>query len=324
MSDILLKKICFDNMRQTAKQVNIGFGIDDNYVRPMATAIASVRANLAAETGLAVHIITDGIGEENLAKLKLLAQQLSIKINIYVIDVKEFKKLPMQIVWTHAIYFRLVLPMLIDKHIDKLYYLDADIVALKSLDEFFDLNFDNDEIVMAVPDVDFVAEKRIEELELKNHIYFNSGVLGINLPEWNKFNVLEKVIKAINTAPERFKYYDQDALNLVLTGRIKYLDRKYNYMHNSLPDKEKTVILHYAANPKPWKFYFALSRACNDFNKEYYAFYEKNTPWAAEPLDKPLNYKEMEACAKCLMKNGQYFDGLKWKWRYLRARSKQK
>lgn len=80
--------------------------------------------------------------------------------------------------------------------------------------------------------------KRNKALNLRNHIYFNAGMLIINITKWNKFNTFTKVLQAIQNEPQKFRYLDQDALNLILTNHIQYLDTKFNCIDINNIDKK--------------------------------------------------------------------------------------
>lgn len=81
-------------------------------------------------------------------------------------------------------------------------------------------------------------KKRNKTLNLQNHIYFNAGMLIINIDKWNNFNTFAKVLQAIQNEPQKFRYLDQDALNLILTKHIQYLDTKFNCIDINNIDKK--------------------------------------------------------------------------------------
>lgn len=324
MASILLKKICFDNLEPAAETMHIGFGVNNSYVRPMATAIASIRENLFHKRGLVVHVSTDGIDDGKLKRLKKMSEMLGIRINIYIIDTKDFDAMPKSLALPAANYFRLALPEVIDEEVDKLFYFDADVVALRSVNELFELEFEQDEIVMAVSELKDVEAKSSRELGLEDHVYFNAGVLIINMKLWHKEGIYQKVLKILRENTVIKDNFIENALNIALAGRVKYLAEKYNYINGAGINLESVVIMHYIGNPKPWKFYFPISEACNEFNKYAYSVCEKSTPWAAVPLDDPSNYEEMAECAKCLRKMKMYSSSLKWKWRAIKDKMNKK
>lgn len=299
------------------KIINIGYGIDNNYARCMATSIASFCIN-NKDKNIIVHVIASDLLYKTKVKLKKLAQDYKIDIIIYEIDIKYFNNLPTISVLSIAAYFRILFPMIL-KNVSTLFYIDADIICLKNVKEFFDINL-NDNIIGAVPDLKKLGDERNKILELENHIYFNSGVLIINIEKWRELNLSEKIIDVINKNKDKIKYEDQDALNIVLKNKVKYIDKKYNCMDIESIDINKIGLLHFAAHPKPWQIAFPISKICNSFNKNLYLYYEKQTPWENTALEKPRNYKEIGTYVKALYYNHDYIKALYMFIKYLYIR----
>lgn len=250
----------------------------------------------------------------NKKQFEQLAQLYSINIYIYEINIDTLAKLPTQTHLPIATYFRFILPLILD-NVDKLFYIDADIICLQNADNFFNINL-NDNIIGAVPDLPWMNAKRNKALNLRNHIYFNAGMLIINIAKWNNFNTFAKVLQAIQNEPQKFRYLDQDALNLILTNHIQYLDTKFNCIDINSTEQKNIILLHFAAHPKPWNIAFSISKICNEFNKNLYQYYENKTPWKNLPLEQPKNYKEMKIYAKALKYNKQYIKSLYWTLKY--------
>lgn len=294
---------------------HIAYGIDNNYARCMATSIASFCIN-NPDRNFVFHIVTDELSLDIKEKIKQLAEIYAINIYIYEINNNFLLRLPTQVHLPIATYFRFILPLILDD-INKIYYIDADIICLQNADELFDLNLENNNIIAAVPDLPWMNRKRNKALNLNNHIYFNAGMLVINIEKWNEYNVFEKVFKVIQNEPKKFRYLDQDALNLILTGQIKYLDIKFNCIDINNINEKDIILLHFAAHPKPWTIAFPISKICNSFNMNLYSYYEKQTPWENTPLEWPKNYKEIKIYAKALRYNKQYLRSIYWEIKYL-------
>ena len=88
-------------------------------------------------------------------------------------------------------------------------------------------------------------------------------MLIINITKCSKFNTFTKVLQAIQNEPQKFRYLDQDALNLILTNHIQYLDTKFNCIDINNIDKKNIILLHFAAHPKPWNITFPISKLYN-------------------------------------------------------------
>ena len=299
------------NSNKTNNSINIGYGIDNNYARCTATSIFSFCHN-NQHLSFDFHIMTNDLNDNSKKRFNLLAQKLKTNIIIYEIDATLLKILPTQVHLPISTYFRFLLPLVL-KNVSTLYYIDADIICLKNANELFSINLENN-IVAAVPDLPIMNTKRNKALNLVEHLYFNAGMLVINIEKWLEFDTFNKVLNAIKQDPQKFRYLDQDALNLILHGKILYLSSKFN---NLTPNYQDTVLLHFAAHPKPWNIAFPLSKACTEFNKNIYIHYENQTPWKDTPLEQPKNYKEMKIYAKILLKNKYYVTGLHWYLKYL-------
>lgn len=299
---------------QTHSNIHIGYGIDNNYARCCASSIASFCFNNPTKN-FNFHIMTNDLSTTNKKQFEQLAQLYSVNIYIYEINIDTLAKLPTQTHLPIATYFRFILPLILD-NVDKLFYIDADIICLQNADDLFNINLNNN-IIGAVPDLPWMNKKRNKTLNLQNHIYFNAGMLIINIDKWNNFNTFAKVLQAIQNEPQKFRYLDQDALNLILTKHIQYLDTKFNCIDINNIDKKNIILLHFAAHPKPWNIAFPISKVCNEFNKNLYQYYENKTPWKNLPLEQPKNYKEIKIYAKALKYNKQYLQSLYWSIKYL-------
>ncbi|MDQ0203453.1 glycosyltransferase family 8 protein [Pectinatus haikarae] len=314
LTDTLCNK--YDHLFSKSKEniVHIGYGIDDNYMRCTAASVLSIcRHN--PNLHLRFHILTSTLSADNKKKLRNLAELIQTDIVLYEIDTSFFNTLPTFVHLPVSTYFRFILPSILNEE-ERVCYLDADIICLSSIEYIFSCNLEN-AIAAAVPDLEWMNKKRCSALSLKEHTYFNAGMLIINIKEWNSFHVMDKVLALFKNDPVRFRYLDQDALNIALHNKIIYLPKRYNCIDSFAEDKEKIVFLHFAAHPKPWNIAWPISRASTVFRKDLYAQYEKETPWADMPLQMPLNYKEMKVYAKALLYSGQKVNSLKWYCKYL-------
>jgi lipopolysaccharide biosynthesis glycosyltransferase len=266
------KIIKYENDKNEKELINIAYGIDDNYVRCMLTSILSFKLN-NINNNIIFHVITNGLNDENLLKIKSVSKKYKINIIIYILYDNIFNELPVKIHWSKAMYFRFILPEILNS-IEKVFYFDADIICLKKAPKFFSIDL-KENIVAAVLDVKRIALKKEKIFKLKENSYFNSGVLIINIKEWNKYKVLSKVIKCIKEDPKKYKHPDQDALNVVLQNKIKYIPKFYNCIDfYEIKDPNDIVLLHFANHPKPWNKYWFLNIIYNDFTKNIYSFYE--------------------------------------------------
>lgn len=284
--NILNNIIEYKYLTEEKDLIHIGYGIDNNYVRCTATSMLSFYLN-NNDRNFSFYIVTDKLLDENKEKFKCLAKKYKFNVSIYEIKQDFFKSLPKREYWSIAMYFRFILPIIL-KNIKTLFYVDADTLCLKSCNELFDINLENN-VIGAVLDIKRVRKKREQALKLKKNSYFNSGVLAINIQEWNKLNLLEKTINVISKEPRKFKYPDQDALNFLLKDKVQYLSNSFNCIDINVLDEKSIAIIHFANHPKPWSEKWNINIIYNSFTKDLYSFYEEKTPWKEMPLEKLKN-----------------------------------
>jgi len=185
-------------------------------------------------------------------------------------------------IWPKIVYAKFFIPEFdVSKKIKKAIYLDCDIIVKKDIKSLYDIDLENYIIGAVTEDLiynnkiyklryyDANRQKEFDDLKKitnnRQHVYFNSGVMLIDMEKWRKEKITEKAIKMASI----IKNYlvDQTVLNAALSGKTKVLDSKYNeftnkfelyskhvdmdilkYIRDNYP---KTVIIHYAGK-KPW------------------------------------------------------------------------
>lgn len=300
--------------------VNICYGIDNNFARCTASSIISfVQNNL--DVNFRFNLIVGALSDTNKIRFKNFAEKYKLNIIIYEIDSIDFERLnlPTKKQWPISMYFRCLFPLILS-NVNKIFYIDADIICLNSAKSLFNVDLDN-KIVGAVKGSEWGNKYRNKALGLKNHIYFNSGVLVIDVIKWNKYDISTLMIKELIKSPDKFELPDQDVLNLVLTGNVKYLETKYNWFNHLHADvstikRNEIVLIHFTASPKPWNKCWQISKICNDFNKNIYSYYEKMTPWANDELLDPKLKEEQKEYLKYLLKHLKMMTFFKYLYRF--------
>lgn len=298
---------------------HIGYGIDHNYVRCTGVSITSICKNNQGCL-LVFHIIASELDANDMKKLEDLAKANSIDIHIYIIDTLRFKELPTQEYFPTSMYYRLILPLILQK--GTILYLDADVICLQSLDEILQVSLSEHSIAAAL-DVATVGEKRTHALNLPSSTYFNSGVLLINIIKWNEDNILNRIMEVLLKRNIDLQYPDQDALNIVFQGKVQYLSQEWNRIgivnEEDIEKKLKeTKLLHFTAHPKPWSILWKYHS--HELLKDIYHTYEAMSPWCDEPLLLPTHYKHMKWYAQDLWAEGNYKLSYKWYLKYLHTK----
>lgn len=233
---------------------------DNNYAPFVATTIASICDNTKSFCDF--YVLDGGITEENQKKICELKNQFNnfsiefIFIHEGILSNINYKNSAVYV--SIATYNRFLMSKL-KPNLGKALYLDVDIIALDDITKLYHENLEEYSIA-AVPELfsnryDMAnIKERSQVLELKSeHQYFNAGVLLINLQEWVRDKISEKLFQTEELMRNKLKFADQDVLNIYFNGLYKVLDRKYNFMTQNYCEGENIVIRHYTAQLKPWQ-----------------------------------------------------------------------
>jgi len=220
---------------------------DANYAAFLATTIASILKNADANDVLRFHIVDGGLKASDREKIEELKNIRSFELNFYTPDLSQY--LPRLVGATGTafpllVYSRLFAARFLPTTIDKIVYMDIDVVVLKSLREFWDLPLEG-KFCAAVPDR-YMRESHPREIGLANDgRYFNSGVLLINLKKWRDEDAVERFFEIFAEKKETLCFPDQDALNL-LADRWSYVvaSGAWNCHPRDYVEGE-TAIIHY-------------------------------------------------------------------------------
>jgi lipopolysaccharide biosynthesis glycosyltransferase len=133
-------------------------------------------------------------------------------------------------------YYRLLASAILSNY-DKTLYLDSDIVIHKDAAQLFNTDLENN-IIAAVLDVGvhigfhtnvWHQQYLLFRLKLENpYNYFNSGILVMNLKKI-RYERIERRFFDKLAELKNPNFWDQDVLNCVCEGNVKFLDIKWNH-----------------------------------------------------------------------------------------------
>lgn len=302
---------------ETQADFHIAFGIDKNFARGMGILIDAIHLH-NKEDKIVFHVFTDGIAQSDLDKLKELTQYQNIMIKIYYIDISAFKFLPTTLAWSYATYYRFIMGKVLYGTVDKVLYIDADILCIGSLDGLKNIDMEEN-IVLAISEQ---GQFNVKRLSLQQGKYFNAGVLYIDINKWNDAQIAEQAVELLQKNPEKYTYLDQDVLNILLDGKTRFIDRKWNYLYDMRKmDSElpNGIILIHFIGDKPWQQW-----SQHHFMVELYRKYAKESPWANVPLVEPSHYKDEKRMARSYAKRNMYMKALYWYSKYAVSKIKAK
>ncbi|KIQ02744.1 hypothetical protein RU07_09010 [Agrobacterium tumefaciens] len=255
--------------------------IDRGFVELAGVMLKSLVANGEVENYKLV-VVCDDLRLRDKDKLRECARPYTIDFkDLTASEIAKISFLPTNSNWSRAIYARLLLPELLNVAHGRILYLDADILILRSLRSLLSINLQQFPVA-ACGGVSTDVALRLE-LDASTKT-LNSGVLLVDVENWRRDRVSEKCIATALEKTSLLKFFDQDALNIALSGRFLPLGSEWN--NPGQGDLSQVAVLHFT-HEKP------NSVQCRHPAKHLYLQYRKATPWANKPLQS-VWYKRMK------------------------------
>lgn len=281
----------------------VAYASNDGYARHLAAGMCSLFDHNQAEQKIRVYILSNQMSEEHIANLRSIADRYGREMIVvelgdvrsrfpYEIDTRGFDVSALS---------RFFMAEMIPTAEERILYLDCDTIVSDSLSSLWETNLD--EYALAAVAEPTVGMKIKRQIDLEpGDVYFNSGVLLINLAYWRRENVQAQLIEFYRQKDGRLFACDQDTLNGALQGKIKLLEPKYNFFTNlryfpysSLvvrtngyavvsreqlrEAKKHPAILHFLGDERPWK------RGNLNHYRKWYEKYLAMTPYAETPKE---------------------------------------
>ena len=243
-----------------------------------------------------VFMLTSGLNEESVNHLQDLFDSYSNELFLVHIDDSILADCPIRS-GDHvslATYYRLICANVLPKDIEKILWLDGDLIINGPIRELWETDL-GDLAIAAVTDESYCQPEIYRRLLLDASIpYISAGVLLINLAYWRAHNVATRFMECIRLRRDSLLFHDQDTLNIVFQNEKAFLPLIWNYqsgfiaswVYPTYPDSFQRQILqastnpriiHYSGPAKPW-FKHSLHPYRAHFEK-----YKALSPWKGLP-----------------------------------------
>ena len=287
--------------------VHICFNLDCKYFHQLGVTVTSALEN-NPQFHLVFHVFIDDVDEGDIAKVRKVVEKYKCDFYIYIMEMEPFSHFHLRNKrFNHVAYFRVYMPKILRTLTDKYLYMDADMICVNSLQPFLDIDLQGKPIA-CVSDFPDAVKTRATFLKLKSGKYFNSGMMWVDVEEWEKQKITEHCFEYIDMDPNCFTAHDQDVLNLALDGNYILLPKRFNYMGSIGAKFQKDIIIyHFFGRIKPWEI------CLTDYDKVWRKYCEISF-W--DSLEDPLPpreskyYADFKFAGEYYRKNRQYFRAL--------------
>lgn len=249
--------------------MNILVTLDINYIHPLSVMLKSLAVNNRQTDDISVYIMSRDLTQLHLKEISQTLQEPRVRLLLCPMDQSPVEGAPTSKRYPLEIYDRLFACRYLPDSLDRILYLDPDLVVLNSLETLWNVSLDK-YLYAAASHVGPVGR-------LFNSIrvgaedvvpYYNSGVLLMNLEALRKEMDPQAILNYIQAFENALLLPDQDILTGVYGKRILPLDTfRYNMTERLLirssvtGGPETTVdwiaehcnIVHYVGRNKPWK-----------------------------------------------------------------------
>lgn len=244
--------------------MNILFSINAKFIPLTKKCIQSI---LRFDDNIDFYIFHHDLTEEN--KKDLQETFSSCSFHFIKVDEEIFEGFPISSRYPLEIYYRLFASSILPDSLDRILYLDVDIIVIRSLKELYTMNFDGNAYIACTHVNENMTHMNAKRLGLQKDVpYINTGVLLMNLQLLRTIWDKNAILKYVNANKKKLVLFDQDILTALYGTKTKIIDyRKYNLSERMMnicnlrnPKnridlnwiRQNGVIIHYCGRMKPW------------------------------------------------------------------------
>lgn len=288
----------------------VACGADEAYAKHITVTLRSILDSTDPNRPLVLYLLDGGMSDSTKSLLTSMCSERA-KVNWLAPELDRVARFPVSEHISAASYLRLLLPELLPVDVERVIYIDSDMIVKRDLSLLWDEPLGEFGIAaaqdvaapwidadVAMPNVKaatpFLAAKRpianYQPLGLRPAAkYFNAGMLVMNLDLWRREGFAEQVFRCLDEHREHVLWWDQYALNVVFADRWHQLDPRWNqgshvfvyptWETSPLSQqvfesvKNDPWIIHFCSPAKPWH-----ADCDHPLRHEYFEVLDR-TPW---------------------------------------------
>ena len=253
-------------MKNDTIQLLVSF--DRNYIGPFRVMLQSLAANNPREA-FHIWLLHSAIPHEDLYALEGFCAAHHAALTPVAVDRAIFENAPVSQQYPQEMYYRLLAPLLLPDTLERILYLDPDILVINSVRPLWELSLGDRVFAAASHSGVFEIINDVNRVRLKKeHDYYNTGVLLMDLAKAREVVKADEIFDCVREQPEKLLLPDQDVFNLLYGGYTLQLedsvwnyDARYFSAYLLKSDGQytmdwvmgNTVFLHFCGRQKPWK-----------------------------------------------------------------------
>lgn len=274
--------------------MNILVSLDSNYKKVLEVMLTSLLAS-NPHNKFNVYVLNSSLSNEDFKEIKYSLDFGRCRIIDIKVDEDQFKDAPLTDRYPKEMYYRILAAKLLPEDIDRILYLDPDLIIINSIKELYNTDLTNMYFAGATHigrQLNIINEVRLSMSSESE--YINSGVLLMNLELLRREQDERKVYEYIRENSLKLFLPDQDVINALYGDKTIIIDaerynmgeiyyKKIKYLPGGREEKidmkwivNNTSIIHYYGRNKPWNdlylgeldvFYYIYEKKLNDYKE---------------------------------------------------------
>lgn len=248
--------------------INLLVALDRNYLTQLKVLLTSVALNNPGEP-FDLYLLHSDIPQEELDRVSRGWAKLGGRFFPVTVEDGLFRNAPVSRQYPKQMYYRLLAGQLLPKEVERVLYLDPDILVINPLRPLWELELEGRMFAAAAHTGKTELANNVNRLRLGvEHDYYNSGVLLMDLGRVRARVRPDRLFAYVQEHARELLLPDQDLLNALYGNEVLPLDdavwnydaRNYNnYLLRSSGEQDlawvmgHTAILHFCGKAKPWK-----------------------------------------------------------------------
>ena len=241
----------------------IACAINRAYVLPLAVMLESLRLQLRPGVRPVLYLVHSSLPQHAIEAISLLVETHAIvPSDAQIAAAQHDARLPREA------SFPLLLPEVLPRDLERILFLDADLLVLEDLMTLWETPLDQC-VLAASPDAAVPrcsAPRGVKGWKAlgipQTAPYFNGGVLLIDLGRWRERAVTQRAREYFSATREPIDFLHQEALNAVVWNDWMPLEARWNLPASSAgrpyesPASEAWLrpgVIHFSGRMKPWR-----------------------------------------------------------------------
>lgn len=250
--------------------MNILVTLDSNYIYPLCVMLRSL-SETNFDSRIDLYVVHSSLTDEDFDSMETALNESDHAIHPVKVDDDLFSGYPVLGRISKETYYRLLVGDILPESVERILYLDPDIVINSRLEDFYSLDMKGN-IIAGATHLYGIAQtaNRVRLGMSSKSCYINAGVMLIDLKKWRETVTLKCILQFISENHRKLLLADQDVVNVLfekyvlpVDERIYNLDEKtYKFFSRPVSGEKRidldwvrrnSVIIHFNGGKKPWK-----------------------------------------------------------------------